>query len=218
MTLTGSSTSGAAKGMRRNVIIGALGLALVGAIALDTTVVRIGSKQDLRKQAFNPDDFGRKEFPKIRAKVEKNAVDAVALAKALLADKSAAVKKYGTEVGPFPEIPVSLTGTLGMGTMGIFAVAIPRMPSDVTVRVQTGPAINGTSLRDYPGDIAFGDFTNQIQYQNAGAGINRAMSAATLKGLDRSNLTGKTISVTGVFTLINPKNWLITPVKLEVGK
>lgn len=218
MALTGSGTSGATNGMRRNVIIGVLAVALVGAIALDTTVVRIGSKQDLRKQAFNPDDFGRKEFPKIRAKVEKNAVDAVTLAKALLADKAAAVKKYGTEAGPFPEMPVSLTGTLGKGSTGIFTVEIPGMPSDVTVRVQTGPAINGTSLRDYPGDIAFGDFTNQIQYQNAGAGINRAMSAAALKGLDRTDLTGKTISVTGVFTLINPKNWLITPVKLEVRK
>ena len=115
-------------------------------------------------------------------------------------------------------MPVKLSGTVGKGSSGIYEVTVPDMPDGVKVRVQTGPAINGTSLRDYPGTIAFGDFKNQIQYQNAGAGINRAMSAATLKGLDRKDMTGKTLNVTGVFTLINPKNWLVTPVKLEVGK
>jgi predicted lipoprotein len=29
-------------------------------------------------------------------------------------------------------------------------------------------------------------------------------------------LTGKTISVVGVFQLINPNGWLVTPVKLDV--
>ena len=67
-----------------------------------------------------------------------------------------------------------------------------------------------------PGDIDFGGFKNQIEYQDAGSGLNRAMSAATLNDLDRDSLPGKTIDVTGVFKLINPKNWLITPVQLEV--
>ena len=29
-------------------------------------------------------------------------------------------------------------------------------------------------------------------------------------------MSGKRVSVTGVFKLINPKNWLVTPVSLEV--
>ena len=41
--------------------------------------------------------------------------------------------------------------------------------------MQTGPAINGTDLRDAPGEIKFGQFTNQIEYQNAGAALNNAM-------------------------------------------
>jgi predicted lipoprotein len=42
------------------------------------------------------------------------------------------------------------------------------------------------------------------------------MKAQVLADLDTSDLTGKTVAVTGVFTLINPKSWLVTPVRLEV--
>jgi predicted lipoprotein len=82
--------------------------------------------------------------------------------------------------------------------------------------VQTGPAINGTDLRDAPGDIKFGQFKNQIEYQDAGSGINRAMKKAVLDPIEVANLSGKSIDLVGVFRLINPKNWMITPVKLDV--
>jgi len=114
-----------------------------------------------------------------------------------------------------PVLPVKLTGTVGEGKSGIYDVTVKDV-ENVRIRVQTGPAINGTDLRDAPGDIAFGEFKNQIEYQDAGAGINRAMKAEILEGFDNSNLTGKTISVTGVFKLINPKMWLITPVEVQV--
>jgi ABC-type branched-subunit amino acid transport system ATPase component len=58
--------------------------------------------------------------------------------------------------------------------------------------VQTGPAINGTDLRDATGTIEFGQFTNQIEYQDAGSAINNEMKKAVLAGLDPSALTGKT--------------------------
>ena len=189
---------------------------LVIAMALDTTVVRIGSEDDLREQAFDPDRFGQDEFPRIRDIIIKRAPEAATLVADLAADKNAAVEKYGTMAGAFPVLSVALTGTVGEGRSGTFNVNVADLPEGVKVRVQTGPAINGTELRDFPGDIEFGAFTNQIEYQDAGSGINRAMSAEVLSDLDRESLTGKTISVTGAFKLINPKNWLVTPVALEV--
>ena len=42
------------------------------------------------------------------------------------------------------------------------------------------------------------------------------MATEVLEDLERNALTGRTVTVTGAFTLINPKNWLITPVALEV--
>ena len=189
---------------------------LLGAIALDTRVVAIGGDEDLRQQAFDPDRFGREEFPRIREFVIDRAPDAALLAEELAADTSAATAAYGTMAGAFPVMTVSFTGTVGEGSSGIFTVAVPGLPDGATIRVQTGPAINGTELRDVTGDIVFGDFTNQIEYQNVGTGINRAMAAEVLSDLDREALTGKTVTVTGAFTMINPANWLVTPVAFEV--
>ena len=201
---------------RRNLVVAGAVAAVATAIALDTEVVRIGSEEDLRQQAFDPDRFGADEFPRIRDFVLQRAADAAALAAELEADRNAAVAAHGTVAGAFPVMAVSLTGVAGEGRSGVFHVAVDGLPDDMVVRVQTGPAINGTELRDVVGDIAFGAFTNQIEYQDAGAGINRAMSSEILAELDRDALAGRTISVTGAFTMINPKNWLVTPVRLEV--
>ncbi len=189
---------------------------MLGAIALDTKVVAIGGEEDLRQQAFDPDRFGVDEFPRIREFVMDRAPEAADLARELAEDKAAATAAYGTMAGAFPVMTVKFTGTVGEGKSGIFNIDVPDMPEGTGIRVQTGPAINGTELRDIVGDIEFGAFKNQIEYQDAGAGINRAMSADVLADLDRDSLQGKTISVTGAFTMINPKNWLVTPVALEV--
>ena len=113
-------------------------------------------------------------------------------------------------------MPVSFTGVVGEGKSGIYSIAVDGLPPETKIRLQTGPAINGTDLRDATGEIQFGQFKNQIEYQNAGAGINNAMKQAVLAKLDSSALAGRTVHVVGAFTLVNPKNWLVTPVRLDV--
>ena len=189
---------------------------VVAGIALDTRVVPVGSEADLRQQAFSPDSYGEKEFPRIAEAVTAKAGDAAELAAAVAADKDAAIAKYGTPSTTGAIMAVRVTGTAGEAKAGIYPLTVAGLPDGVAVRVQTGPAINGTDLRDAPGDIAFGGFKNQIEYQNAGAGINRAMKAAVLDKIDAANLTGKTVEVVGAFRMINPKNWLITPVAVVV--
>ncbi|WP_374298677.1 DUF2291 family protein [Paracoccus sp. (in: a-proteobacteria)] len=202
---------------RRGLLIGAAAaVLLLGGIALDTTVVRIGSESDVRAQAFSPDTYGQEQFPRIQAFVKEKAVDAATLAPAVLADKNAAAEQYGTASSTGAIMFVTLTGVAGEARSGVYPLTVEGVPADITVRVQTGPAINGTDLRDAPGDIAFGGFKNQIEYQDAGSGINRAMKAAVLDGIDTANLSGKTVTVTGAFRLINPKNWMITPVEVAV--
>lgn len=216
MATTSSVSANATKTTRRRVVVALVAAGVLAAMVFDTTVVSIGGEGDLRQQAFNPDAFGAHEFPRIRDFVSEKAPDAVQLADELSADRNAAAAAYGTMAGAFPVIPVSFTGTAGEGRSGIFEVVVDGLPDGVGIRVQTGPAINGTELRDITGDIVFGNFTNQIEYQNVGAGINRAMAAEILSDLDRDTLTGQTVSVTGVFTMINPQNWLVTPVAFEV--
>ncbi|MDX8464651.1 DUF2291 domain-containing protein [Mesorhizobium sp. VK23B] len=202
---------------RRGLIVSiGLGVVVLAAIALDTTVVKIGSDADVRQQVFSADEFGRREFPRIQAFVDGKAADAATLGPAVLADKNAAAKQYGTESSTGAIVPVKLTGVVGEGKSGVYDLTVAGVPTDIRVRVQTGPAINGTDLRDVVGDIAFGSFKNQIEFQDAGSGINRAMKATVLETINTANLTGKTLEVVGAFRLVNPKNWLITPVRVTV--
>ncbi|GAD56735.1 DUF2291 family protein [Limimaricola cinnabarinus] len=188
---------------------------LLAAMALDTKVVVLGSEEDLREQAFSPEHYGAETFPTVRDSIRDRAVDAAELAEAVLADRTAAAETYGVGSGTGAVIPVRFTGTMGEAKSGIYTVAVPDVPEEITVRVQTGPAINGTELRDATGDIEFGQFKNQIEYQNAGAALNDAMKAEVLSGIDTASLSGREVAIVGAFRLINPKNWLITPVELE---
>ncbi len=204
-------------GSKLTIVAGiAAAVIVIGAIAADTKVVKIGSEHDVHEQGFQADSYGAEEFPKVQSDVEKRAVDAVTLANAILADKKAAGQKYGVATTTGPVLPVSLTGTFGERKANTNEFKIDGMPDGITVRIQTGPAINGTDLRDATGRIEFGQFTNQIEYQDAGSAINNEMKKATLGSLDPEKLTGKTATVVGVFKLINPKNWLVTPVKVDV--
>ncbi|TJZ91692.1 DUF2291 domain-containing protein [Paracoccus gahaiensis] len=201
---------------RGQIVTVALGVAVLAAIALDTTVVQVGSDTDTRQQAFSAAAYGTDAFPRIRDVVIERAVPATELATAIAADQEAAVAEYGTPASTGAILMVTLTGTAGEPRAGVYPVTVEGLPEDLRIRVQTGPAINGTELRDAPGDIAFGAFRNQIEYQDAGSGINRAMLAQVLEPVDTTALAGRQITVTGAFRLINPSNWLITPVALEV--
>ncbi|WP_343552036.1 DUF2291 domain-containing protein [Pantoea sp.] len=203
------------KRVKRYAMIGVVVVAVIAAMALDTKVVKIGSADDAQEQGFSPDSYGQKTFPTIQQDVAARAVDAKTLADALQANQADAVKKYGVG-SPLPVFAVKLEGVVQAGQMGIFPLKVEGMPEGTQVRLQTGPAITGTDLRDANGKIQFGDFTNQIEYQNAGSAINRAMKSAVLDKLDREALPGKTVEVVGVFRLLNPKNWMVTPVSVEV--
>ncbi len=207
-----------ASGSRRGFYLWpALALALLVAMGLDTKVVRIGSKQDVRADVFAPEAWGKKAFPAIQAAVEKRAVDAKVLAAAIAEDKAAAGTKYGKPGSVGPIFPVRFSGVVGEGRSGIFKVAVDGLPEGLGIRVQTGPAINGTEVRDATGTVTFGQFTNQIEFQNAASALNTQMKQQVLAPLDTATLTGKKITLVGAFQLINPNGWLITPAKLTVS-
>ena len=169
-----------ARSNRSQLVIAALAVLVVAAIALDTKVVKIGSDEDVANEVFSPEKFGSEEFPEIQSSIEERAVDAKTLADAVVADKAAAAKQYGVPAGIGSVIPLSFTGVVGDGKSGIYNVAVDGMPPEIKIRVQTGPAINGTDLRDATGEIEFGQFTNQIEYQNAGSAINNEMKKQVL--------------------------------------
>jgi predicted lipoprotein len=201
----------------RWIMIGVATLALVVAMALDTKVVIIGSAEDVQPGVFSPEKFGAELFPKVKGGIEARAVDAQTLAAAIVADKDAATKQYGVPTGTGgAEFSVKFTGVAGDAKSGVYAMTVQGIPETISIQLQTGPAIMGTDLRDATGEIKFGQFVNQIEYQNAGSALNKEMKKQILTSIDTANLKGKTIAVIGAFKPINPKKWLVTPVRLEI--
>ena len=204
------------KGQIRTAVAGALAVALVVVMALDTTWVRSGGAADVVPGTFSPLAYGQKEFPVVRKAILGRAVPAPALAAAIAKDPSAAARQYGVASGIGVDYPVSFTGVVGDGDFGNYGVKVDGMPDTPKVVVQTGPAVMGTDLRDATGTIQFGQFINQIDYQNAGSALNKEMKKQVLSKLDTTALKGKTVSVVGVFQWTDPQAWLVTPVSMEV--
>lgn len=200
----------------RPLIFGAAAAILVVAMALNVKVVKLGSEAAAPPGAFNPEAYGQSTFPKVQAEIEKRAVDAATLAAALAQNADDAAKKYGVPATIGTEYSVKFTGVAGKENYGVYYVKIPGVPDAITVRVQMGPAVNGTAVRDATGTITFGQFTNQIDYQNAGSALNNEIKKQVLSKIDAKALSGKTITVVGAFQSVVPNSWLITPVKVEV--
>lgn len=185
-------------------------------MGLSTTVVGADSDLGAGPEAFSAEAWGAENFPTIQQGIAERAVPAGELATAVLADPAAAGEEYGVDAGTGPEISTTFTGTFGAGQAGIYPVTVEGVPSDILIRVQTGPAINGTDLRDATGAVEFGQFTNQIDYQDAASALNEQLKSTVLGDIDTTTLEGKTIEVTGAFQLINPAGWLVTPSDLVV--
>ena len=219
MTAVGTSATQRKKlsaGARRGLWIGVVVVVLAG-VVLGTRVVSDDDPLVQQTAEFDAATFGGEHFPEVQDAVADRAVDATVVAEASAADPAAAAEEYAVPSSGGPVYAVTFTGVVGEGQSGIYPVAVEGMPADVLVRVQTGPAINGTDLRDATGEITFGQFTNQIDYQDAAAALNEELKREVLAGIDTAALAGRTVTVTGVFTSINPASWLVTPTRIDVS-
>jgi predicted lipoprotein len=85
-------------------------------------------------------------------------------------------------------------------------------------KVQIGPALRGTALRDSLDFVNFNDFKNQIEWAQFGKAFNEKVNATLLQALPRDGIVGKTVDVTGAFPLPTSGQLpLVTPeaIKLE---
>ncbi|MBP2447890.1 DUF2291 family protein [Rhizobium leguminosarum] len=85
-------------------------------------------------------------------------------------------------------------------------------------KVQIGPALRGTALRDTLEFVNFNEFKNQIEWAQFGKAFNEKANTTVLSAVPRDGLVGKTVTVIGAFPL--PKSGelpLVTPSELKVG-
>jgi predicted lipoprotein len=194
-------------------------LVLLVLMLLSTKILTGDEATNAVPGSFSPASFAQEKFAsEIAPDIEQRATDIVTVHEAIAKDPDAAAEQYGIVSGTSPVYSVKFTGTAAQpDANGQMPVEVEGMPSDVAVLVQMGPAINGTSIRDATGKVQFSQFKNQIDYQNVGAELNKQVRDTVLSQVDAATVTGKEVSVTGAFTLVNPKAYIVTPVKIDVA-
>jgi predicted lipoprotein len=85
-------------------------------------------------------------------------------------------------------------------------------------RVQIGPVMRGTALRDALDFVSFNDFTNQIDYAQFGKAFNTHVDKTITSKLPRDALTGKGVTILGVYPF-GPASQLplVTPAELALS-
>lgn len=156
---------------------------------------------------------------KILPQAQNNATDLQLLLSELNKDKNAASQKYGhKESGPY-NFAVKVVGTVETIDTASRAGTLVLKPTGYNgpaeVRVQIGPVMRGTAIRDGSGVIPFNQFVNQIEYAEVAEELNKRVANTVLQGMDFNALKGRTITVYGFFTLENVNKLLIMPVKIE---
>ncbi|KQS75688.1 hypothetical protein ASG25_20285 [Rhizobium sp. Leaf384] len=86
------------------------------------------------------------------------------------------------------------------------------------VRIQIGPVIKGTAIRDSLDFVSFNQFKNQIQWAEFGKAFNAHLNAQVLQALPRDGLDGKTVEAVGAFPVpAKGQLPLLTPVTITLG-
>ncbi|MFE7794775.1 DUF2291 family protein [Streptomyces sp. NPDC057460] len=191
---------------------------LVIVIGLTSTYQASSTADAQSKPRFNPSEYASKTYTsKVAPAIKKDAVDVATLHKAIAANPEAAGRRYGHQAGTGPySYSVSLTGTAGKAQSGLLPVTVEGVDK-VRISVQIGPVVSGTALRDAPGFIKFGQFTNQVEYADAATALNAEMKTKVLTSFDPAAAEGKKVTVVGAMTPLTGDVLTITPVSIEAA-
>jgi predicted lipoprotein len=151
----------------------------------------------------------------------EQAVDLRDLLPALAADPAAAGERWGRREGSGPfhvivkgsgrVLDVDASSRTGLATIEI------DVPGGVDrVRLQVGPVLRGTSIRDALPTVSFDQFVNQIQYADVANELNARVEQETLASLEREALEGERVRFVGMITLGEERPPTVAPVRLEV--
>ncbi|KQV84402.1 DUF2291 domain-containing protein [Rhizobium sp. Root1220] len=209
-------------------IRGALIAALVAAALPGCKIVKTPTAEEkaaaAAKNAFDP--IAKVEAiwqPQLIPYFEKRAGDLKDVVAAVAAGSDQAGEKYGNpkkQASSPWTYAVKFTGkVVAEDTQSRAATLDVDADGDgkTDAKVQIGPALRGTALRDTLDFVNFNEFKNQIEWAQFGKAFNEKANTAFLSAIPRDGLTGKTVTVIGAFPLPSSGDLpLITPSELTV--
>ena len=155
---------------------------------------------------------------KVVPTVSEKAVEVATLLPAIRKDPVAAGKTSGiaSTSGGAPTFMVKGSGkVVKVDTSDPHGPVTVDLGNGLKVQITTGPVITGTAIRDAMG-IGFGEFANQIAYQNIGTALNNKSKTEVIAKLDLKSLEGKTLTFEGAFSASSVDEVLVVPTKLTV--
>lgn len=100
---------------------------------------------------------------------------------------------------------------------GLMLVDLAPYDGKADLKLQIGPIIKGTAIRDTIDTIKLSDFANQVLFASISKAFNEKVMTDVLGSLDMTTMKDKEISFLGAFTYTSPDEVLVTPVQVEVG-
>ncbi len=172
--------------------------------------------------AFDAETFVEENWEtRILPTVENEAADLTMLLEALETDEAAASTQYGRREGDRPyNFIVQGTGrVLAADTTsraGFLLLDVPPLDDMANVRLQIGPVLRGTALRDALPFMTFDRFVNQMEHANASHAMHARLLETVLGELNPASLPGRDIDFHGAFALQGTDLPAITPVRIVI--
>lgn len=189
----------------------------------DTKIVGFDEKEEVA--ADTAERYAEEAYDSVVvAGVTERAIPITELVDQMLDDPDGTGEEYGQREDddkPY-SFAVSATGLVVEGEFGEVGLDIDGLDSDFTVGIAVPPLGSATALRDASGEVAFGDFVNQTEYQNVALELNNKAAEEVFGDLDPDDLEGEDVTVMGAVTWTSKTggeidHLTITPVEIEVG-
>lgn len=100
-----------------------------------------------------------------------------------------------------------------VGTLDIDLAPFDSRPD---LKIQLGPVIKGTAVRDSLEFIKYDDFKNQMVFAELSNAFHKKITDTLLSKFDATLAKGKEINFIGVFTFTSSSEILLTPIKMEL--
>lgn len=150
----------------------------------------------------------------------EQAVELRDILAAVATDPEAATARWGRREGSGPShVIVKGSGRVldvdVSSRVGFASVEVEVPGGTEQVRLQVGPVLQGTSIRDALPSVSFDQFVNQIQYADVANALNARVEREQLASLQREALAGRRVRFVGMTTLGGGPPLTVTPVRLE---
>jgi predicted lipoprotein len=161
---------------------------------------------------------------KIIPEVAGNAKELREVVSALRKDRAAAERKYGLrkeETAPFDFMVKSVAVVKSINTesaAGYVELDVDDASGEGKVKLQIGPVIKSSAVRDVLSFIKFGDFVNQLDFANISREINFRVRDSVVADIRKGDPTGRRLSFAGAFAEDESGAVLITPVEIGFAK